>query len=193
MGHKNEAGYIMGHPMDECEYSCCPLFCTANQSPYPAMNPCPECYATDRRITPLLHPEACLLHHRQYVCSTCGRAICADVDDKGRFRALFPFRSIEVAQLYLRAAEVIRQCPCGIYEIIGTNGRRQYKIFASADELRAYLAKHRDKRCPTSTPRFATPHDKPGEATHRLRRLTPDEVDQYMRERRQTKNEKPGT
>lgn len=144
---------------------------------------CPECYATDSRITPLLNPEACLLHHRQYICSTCGRAICADVDQKGRYRAMFPFRSLEVAKLYLRAAEVIRQCPCGIYEIASAKSRRcQFKIFASADELQAYLAKHKDKHSPASEPLFASPRYVPC-APHQLRHLTPDEADRYMQER----------
>ena len=148
---------------------------------------CPECYATDPRITPLLNPEACLLHHRQYICSTCGRAICADIDEKGRFRAMFPFRSLEVAKLYLRAAEVIHQCPCGIYEIASANGRRQYKIFASADELQAYLRKHKDKHCPTLAPLFASPRYTAC-AQHQLRHLTPAEADRYMQERRKAKD-----
>ena len=54
---------------------------------------CKECYAENNRATPLLNPAACLRHHRQYVCNTCGRCICADVDEKGRFRALFPCNS----------------------------------------------------------------------------------------------------
>lgn len=148
---------------------------------------CPECYATDPRITPLLNPEACLLHHRQYICSTCGRAICADIDSKGRFRAMFPFQSPEVAKLYLRAAEVIHQCPCGIYEIASANGRRQYKIFASANELQTYLRKHKDKHCPTLAPRFASPHYTAC-APHQLRHLTPAEADRYMQEKRKAKD-----
>ena len=148
---------------------------------------CPECYAADPRITPLLKPEACLLHHRQYLCATCGRAICADVDRKGLFRAMFPFRSLEAAKLYLRAAEVIRQCPCGIYEIASANGHRQYKIFASADELQAYLRKHKDKRCPAFAPLFSSPRYTPC-APHQLRHLTPAEADRYMQEKRKAKD-----
>lgn len=36
---------------------------------------CPECYSEDPRITPLRGVENCLLNHRQYTCSTCGRHI----------------------------------------------------------------------------------------------------------------------
>ena len=75
---------------------------------------CKECYADNNRATPLLNPEECLRHHRQYVCSSCGRCICADVDAKERFRAKFPFKSLDVAILYLRAAEVVWQKPCEI-------------------------------------------------------------------------------
>ena len=75
---------------------------------------CRECYAENNRATPLLNPADCLCHHRQYVCNTCGRCICADVDEKGRFRALFPFKSLAIAILYLRAAEVVWQKACGI-------------------------------------------------------------------------------
>ena len=75
---------------------------------------CKECYADNNRATPLLNPEDCLSHHRQYVCNSCGRCICVDVDAKGRFRAKFPFKSLDVAILYLRAAEVVWQKPCEI-------------------------------------------------------------------------------
>lgn len=89
---------------------------------------CRECYAENNRATPLLNPADCLRHHRQYVCNTCGRCICADVDEKGRFRALFPFKSLAIAILYLRAAEVVWQKACGIYEIHNDKGGRAYKI-----------------------------------------------------------------
>jgi len=85
---------------------------------------CLECYSKYKRITPLLNPEDCLKNHRQYICSTCGRHICAAIDDKGRFRARFPFKSLEIARLYLRSAEVIKEKACGIYEIEDTKGRK---------------------------------------------------------------------
>ena len=86
---------------------------------------CKECYADNNRATPLLNPEDCLRHHRQYVCNSCGRCICADVDAKGRVRAKFPFKSLDVAILYLRAAEVVWQKPCEIYEIENEKGEKR--------------------------------------------------------------------
>ncbi len=92
---------------------------------------CNECYASDSRITPLANPKECLTNHRQYVCSTCGRSICCSVDEKGRYRAMFPFKSLEIAILYLRSAEVITGKCCSIYEIENLNGRKSYKIYSS--------------------------------------------------------------
>ena len=68
---------------------------------------CPECYSDDPRVTPILDPEKCLKSHRQYICATCGRCICAEVDCNNKFRARFPFKTLEIAKLYLRAAEAI--------------------------------------------------------------------------------------
>ena len=142
---------------------------------------CPECYAADKRITPLLNPEDCLLHHRQYICSTCGRCICADVDDKGRFRALFPFKTLEIAKLYLRAAEVIHRCACSIYEIADNKGRKQYKIFPSVVELNDYLQQNKQKHC-NLQPLFTTPKYK-DYASGQLRKLSAEEVAIYMKEK----------
>ena len=142
---------------------------------------CPECYAADKRITPLLRPEECLLHHRQYTCCTCGRCICADVDDKGKFRALFPFKTLAIAILYLRAAEVIWEQACGIYEIEDTKGRKQYKIFPSVEALNDYLQQNKQKHC-SLQPLFTTPHYKDC-SPEQLRRLSTEEVAIYMKEK----------
>ena len=142
---------------------------------------CPECYAIDSRITPLLNPKECLLHHRQYICSTCGRCICADVDDKGKFRALFPFKTLAIATLYLRAAEVIWEQACGIYEIEDTKGRKQYKIFPSVEALNDYLQQNKQKHC-SLQPLFTTPHYKDC-SPEQLRRLSTEEVAIYMKEK----------
>jgi len=143
---------------------------------------CPECYANDKRITPLLNPEDCLLHHRQYICGTCGRCICADVDDKGKFRALFPFKTLEIAKLYLRAAEVIHQCACSIYEIADSKGRKQYKIFPSVVELNDYLQKNKQKYCNLQKPLFITPLYKAC-LPEQLRKLSVEETTIYIKER----------
>ncbi|PQQ66628.1 hypothetical protein B9R14_07640 [Acetivibrio saccincola] len=53
-------------------------------------------------------------NHTQYICETCGRYICIDVDKKrGLQRWNFPFRSMEIAKLYLRTADVTKKAPCG--------------------------------------------------------------------------------
>ena len=143
---------------------------------------CPECYAIDGRITPLLNPKECLLHHRQYICSTCGRCICADVDDKGKFRALFPFKTFAIATLYLRAAEVIWEQACGIYEIEDIKGKKQYKIFPSLSELKSYLQKNKQKRSLLSEPLLVTPQYKAYQP-EQLRKLSTEEVAIYMEEK----------
>ena len=67
---------------------------------------CEECYATESRITPLLNPTDCLEHHTQYICGTCGRCICIDRDPKRSLqRWNFPFKSLEIAKLYVRTAD----------------------------------------------------------------------------------------
>ena len=143
---------------------------------------CPECYAIDSRITPLLNPKKCLLHHRQYICSTCGRCICADVDDKGKFRTLFPFKTLAIATLYLRAAEVIWEQACGIYEIEDIKGRKQYKIFPSLSELKSYLQKNKQKCSLLSEPLLVTPQYKAYQP-EQLRKLSTEKVAIYMREK----------
>lgn len=152
------------------------------------MKVCPECYSVYGRITPLLNPEDCLRNHRQYICSTCGRHICAAVDESGRFRALFPMRSLAIAKLYLRSAEVIFQRPCGIYEIESKNGRKLYKIFSSVDELDSYLKKNKDKTCTTRQPLFEIVRYK-GCHSSQLRMISAEEVDTYMNERRNESQE----
>ena len=69
---------------------------------------CRECYSDNPRITPILKPEHCLENHLQYICSTCGRCICIDKDDKRDvYRWSFPFKTLEFAKLYLRTAEYL--------------------------------------------------------------------------------------
>ena len=79
---------------------------------------CMECYVDENRITPLLNPLDCLENHTQYICGTCGRCICIEHDPKrGLQRWNFPFKSLEIAKLYLRTADYSMKKPCGIYEL----------------------------------------------------------------------------
>ena len=65
-----------------------------------------ECYTEEKRITPLLNPLDCLKNHTQYIYGTCGRCICIEHDPKRRLqRWNFPFKSLEIAKLYLRTAD----------------------------------------------------------------------------------------
>ena len=43
---------------------------------------CKECYSDNLRITPLIKSRECLENHIQYICSTCGRCICINQDEK---------------------------------------------------------------------------------------------------------------
>lgn len=147
------------------------------------METCIECYTDKRRATPLLNPVECLENHTQYICGTCGRCICIAHDPKrGLQRWNFPFRSLEVARLYLRTADYTRKQSCGIYEIKSENGRLSYKIFTDHAELDLYLKKNQGKVCESMAPVFAVKEYKEYADTQ-VRRLTADEIKQYMSER----------
>lgn len=144
---------------------------------------CKECYIEKSRITPLLNPSDCLENHTQYICGTCGRCICIEHDSKrGLQRWNFPFKSLEIAKLYLRTADYTMKQPCGIYEIESKNNRRLYKIFANGKDLQLYLSKNKDKACKTMKPVFIV--EKYKEYPHtEVRKLTADEIKKYLSER----------
>ena len=112
------------------------------------------CY--ENRITPLLNPMDCLENHTQYICGTCGRCICIEHDpQRGLQRWNFPFKSLEIAQLYLRTADYSMKKPCGIYEIRSDNGGLSYKIFAGGEDLQLYLKRNKGKTCESMASVFA--------------------------------------
>ena len=144
---------------------------------------CKECYVDDNRITPLLKPFDCLENHTQYICGTCGRCICIEHDqNRGLQRWNFPFKSLEIAKLYLRTADYTMKKSCGIYEIKSENGRLSYKIFADSEDLRAYLKKNKDKTWETMFPVFRVEEYKEYPNTQ-IRKLTFVEIQKYMSER----------
>ena len=109
---------------------------------------CKECYVDQNRITPLLNPIECLKNHVQYICGTCGRCICIDHDPvRDLQRWNFPFKSLEIAKLYLRTADYTVKKSCGIYEIKSENGRLSYKIFEDGESLKTYLKRNKEKTC----------------------------------------------
>lgn len=144
---------------------------------------CEECYSLDNRVTPLLNPLDCLENHKQYICGTCGRCICIEQDSKrGLQRWNFPFKSLEIAKLYLRTADYTTKKTCGIYEIKSKNGRMLYKIFVDCEDLRFYLRKNKDKICDLSEPVFRVEKYKEYPNTQ-IKKLTTDEIQKYISER----------
>ena len=144
---------------------------------------CEECYVDKNRITPLLNPLECLQHHTQYICGTCGRCICIEKDSKrGLQRWHFPFKSLEIAKLYLRSADYTMKKSCGIYELKSENGRISYKIFASNEDLKLYLKKNKGKTCEKMASVFSVEEYQEFPNTQ-VRKLTAEEVETYMAER----------
>ena len=144
---------------------------------------CKECYVDQNRITPLLNPIECLKNHVQYICGTCGRCICIDHDPvRDLQRWNFPFKSLEIAKLYLRTADYTVKKSCGIYEIKSENGRLSYKIFEDEESLKTYLKRNKGKTCETMKPIFIVDEYREYKNTQ-VRKLTPDEVDRYISER----------
>jgi hypothetical protein len=143
---------------------------------------CPECYSDEPRVTPILDPESCLTNHLQYVCSTCGRCVCVDIDTQNKYRINFPFKSVEIAKLYLRSAEVIYSGPCEIYEIEMANGTRLVKIFKDKEEMEADMKRNPMQSCPNPVPVFKTKAYKPHKADQ-VKNLSSEEVKQYLKEK----------
>ena len=144
---------------------------------------CKECYVDQSRVTPLLNPLECLENHTQYICGTCGRCICIEYDpNRGLQRWNFPFKSLEIAKLYLRTADYTEKRPCGIYELKSENGRISYKIFASNEDLKLYLKKNKGKTCEKMASVFSV-EEYQGFPNTQVRKLTAEEVETYMKER----------
>ncbi|WBB34069.1 hypothetical protein NM219_00730 [Parvimonas micra] len=144
---------------------------------------CKECYVNQSRMTPLLNPIDCLENHTQYICGTCGRCICIDHDSvRDLQRWNFPFKSLEIAKLYLRTADYTMKKSCGIYEIKSENGRLSYKIFEDEESLKIYLKRNKGKTCETMKPAFIVDEYREYKNTQ-VRKLTPEEVERYMSER----------
>ncbi|HBF7157245.1 TPA: hypothetical protein KQB13_002163 [Clostridioides difficile] len=69
-----------------------------------------------------------------------------------------------------------------MYEIESENGRLSYKIFANNEDLQLYLKKNKGKTCKDTKPVFAVEKYKEY-ANTQIRKLTSDEIQQYMSER----------
>ena len=144
---------------------------------------CKECYSDNNRITSLLNPIECLENHTQYICGTCGRCICIECDKKrGLQRWNFPFKSLEIAKLYLRAVDYTMKKSCGIYEIKDKNNRKTYKIFKDNGELEIYLKKNKNKICEKMNSIFKVEEYIEYSDT-KVKRLSKVEIEKYMEER----------
>lgn len=144
---------------------------------------CVECYVDENRKTPLLNPLDCLENHTQYICGSCGRCICIEHDpNRGLQRWNFPFKSLEIAKLYLRTADYSMKKSCGIYELKSENGRLSYKIFADREDLQLYLKKNKGKTCEDMNLIFIV-EEYSEYANTQIRKLTSDKIQKYMSER----------
>lgn len=144
---------------------------------------CMECYVDENRKIPLLNSLDCLENHTQYVCGTCGRCICIEHDpNRGLQRWNFPFKSLEIAKLYLRTADYSMKKLCGIYKLKSENGRLLYKIFADNEDLQLYLKKNKGKTCEDMNPIFIVEEYREY-ANTQIRKLASDEIQKYMLER----------
>ena len=137
---------------------------------------CQECYSEAPRITPLLKPLECLKNHTQYICGTCGRCICIEKEpQRGLQRWNFPFKSLDIAKLYLRTADYTMKTNCG-------KGRKSYKIFANNEDLYIYLQKNNKKKCLLMKPVYQKNQYLEFHHTQ-VRKLTAAEINTYIDER----------
>lgn len=145
------------------------------------MKECIECYASDNHATPLLGKRECLENHEQYICGTCGRCICCQKDDKRQLRRIdFPFKSLEIAKLYLRVADHHYHESCGIYEIISDSKRKSYKIFINEQSFENYLTKNKKKTAAKRQALYQKADYQKFPYTE-TRKLKPEEIEVYLK------------
>lgn len=95
----------------------------------------------------------------------------------------FPFKTLEIAKLYLRTADVTMKKACGIYKMKNNKGREFYRIFADDDAMRDYLRRSKGMLCEGRKPEFKV--DSYREYPNsQIRKLSASEVEKYMSERR---------
>jgi hypothetical protein len=146
---------------------------------------CPECYSDFSRITPLLNPEDCLKKHNQYICSTCGRIVCIDLAGEMRARCFMPFKSLKIAILYLRPAEVLSAGTCAIYEFKSKkSGRLSFKIFPNESEKEKYLSNNSDKQLVSPQALYTSEHYLPVK-NNQVKKLNAEEINRYLSEYQQ--------
>ena len=145
---------------------------------------CKECYSDNPRITPLKGAEDCLSNHLQYICSTCGRCVCIGPKGAKKARCLMPFGSLELAKLYIKAAEIMNDNVCGIYELIYRRGENRYRVFKSNQELKKQLEKNKNVKCEKYEPVYISKKHIPV-SDNQIRHLNQQEVQEYLDERKE--------
>ena len=101
---------------------------------------------------------------------------------------MFPFKSLEIAKSYLRTADFTTKKSCGIYEIKNKNGRKSCKIFTSHEDLKLFLKKNKDKKCPTMDFSFKAGDYKEYPHTQ-IRKLSREEAEVYLLEQSKNKSD----
>jgi hypothetical protein len=148
------------------------------------MNECPECYSDKPRITPLIDAAHCLKDHKQYICNTCGRAICIDKGINNKYRVKLPFKTLEIAKYYLRAAEILHRSGCEIYELEDDAQRIFFLIVKDRNGLNEYLEqKKRNFKLREQEPVFKSPTFH-AFLPNQCRNLNSAEVKTYLDQRR---------
>ncbi|MEG0873613.1 MAG: hypothetical protein RSD14_05820 [Clostridia bacterium] len=144
---------------------------------------CVECYSEDNTKRPRLGDTNCLENHKQYICGTCSRCICIEEHPERKLRRWnFPFKTYEVAKLYLRTADYATKQCCGVYEIVSKTRRKSYKIFIDDKQMKDYLKKSTDKQCTNDKALFRTDEYKEFLNTG-IRKLTKQEANDYWNKR----------
>jgi hypothetical protein len=95
-----------------------------------------------------------------------------------------PFGSLDAAMLYLKAAEIMNEGVCGIYELIYKRGDKRYRVFRTSDDLKKFLKRSPHIRCENYEPVYISPEHNPV-LEDQVRRLTEPEVKKYLAERQE--------
>lgn len=123
------------------------------------------------------------MNFKKYTTTRLTNTVCIEHDPKRWLqRWNFPFKSLEIAKLYLRTADYTTKRECGIYEIRNSKGRTSYKIFINVEDLKVFLNKNKDKSCESMTPVFCMSEYKEYQNT-KVQKLTFQEIEKYMTER----------
>jgi hypothetical protein len=86
--------------------------------------------------------------------------------------------------LYLKAAEIMNEGVCGVYELTYKRGDKRYRVFKSTEELETFLKKNKAVTCENFEPVYISKKHV-AVADEQVRRLTKQEVTKYLEERKE--------